>query len=226
MLGLVTSSTVAGIVVTRTGRYKLIAAAGPAVSIVGLLLMHEMGAHTSSLDAGSRMLIVGVGIGLTMQNLVLIAQNAVEATYTGVVTALATLTRSVGGTVGIAILGSFFASGLTGRIADRLAPLGGLDRLAASGEIHSSSILDAANSGLAAPVREAVRLGIADALLDVFLLGVPFMAVAFVACLWLRRVELSSVAAIQVVDTVEQELADLLPLDPAHAPEALEPARA
>jgi EmrB/QacA subfamily drug resistance transporter len=226
MLGLVTSSTVAGIVVTRTGRYKLIATAGPAVSIVGLLLMHKMGPDTSSLDAGWRMLIVGVGIGLTMQNLVLIAQNAVEATYTGVVTALATLTRSVGGTVGIAILGSFFASGLTGRISDRLAPLGGLDRLAASGEVHSSTILDAANSGLAAPVREAVRLGIADALLDVFLLGVPFMAVAFVACLWLRRDELSSVAAIQVVDTVEHELADLVPVDPGHAPEAFEPARA
>jgi hypothetical protein len=171
------------------------------------------------------MLIVGVGIGLTMQNLVLVAQNAVASAYTGVVTALATLMRSVGGTVGIAILGSFFASALTGRIAERLAPLGGLDRLETSGEIRSSTILNAADAGLAAPVQEAVRLGIADALLEVFLLGVPFMAVAFVACLCLRRDELSSVAAIRVVDTAEHELADLVPVDAAHAPD-VEPARA
>lgn len=208
MLGLVATSTISGIVVSKTGRYKALVATGPVVAAAGLWLMHDMGPHTSALDAGWRMLIVGAGIGMTMQNLVLVAQNAVDAGHTGVVTSLSTLARSVGGTVGIAVLGTVFASSLVDSIATRLAPLGGLDLLRPAGEIDSATILDAANADLAAPVREAVRLGISDTLVDLFLLGIPFMGVAFVACLLLRR------------DELEREAADLVPVDPGHAPEA------
>jgi EmrB/QacA subfamily drug resistance transporter len=220
MLGLVASSTLAGIAVTRTGSYKLVTVLGPLVAGVGLWLMHEMGSETGLLDASWRMLIVGVGIGMTMQNLVLIAQNSVSARDTGVITSLSTLTRSIGGTVGIAILGTLFTTNLRDDIAERLEPLGGLDRLGGAGELNSSAVLDAASSTLAAPVREALRLGISDTLLHLFLLGVPFMAAAFLACLALRRDELSDVAAVRVVDALEHELADLVPVDPAHAPEA------
>ena len=220
MLGLITASTISGIVVTRTGRYKGLVATGPVVAAVGLWLMHSMGPETTALDAGWRMLIVGAGIGITMQNLVLIAQNAVDTRFTGVVTSLSTLSRSVGGTVGIAVLGTVFATGLTANISDRLAPVGGLERLQAPGGIDSATILNAANADLAPGVREAVRLGISDSLLELFLIAIPFMAVAFVACLLLRRDELSRVAAIRVVDELEHEAADLVPVDAAHAPEA------
>ncbi len=220
MLGLVITSSLAGIAVTRTGRYKGLVMTGPVVAAVGLLLMSRMSPDTSALGAGWRMLIVGAGIGIAMQNLVLVAQNSVPARHTGVVTSLATLVRSVGGTIGIAVLGTIFATRLLGGISEQLESVGGIEQLHADGELDSATILGAANSNLAEPVREAVRLGISDTLLDVFLLAVPFMLVAFVACLALRRDELSDVAAISVVDELEHELADLVPIDAAHAPEA------
>ena len=222
MLGLITTSTAAGFVVAKTGRYKLLTTAGPVIGAVGLWLMHNMSADTTIVGAAWRVLIVGAGIGLTMQNLVLIAQNSVHARDTGVITSLATLSRSVGGTIGIAILGTLFANQLRENIGERLTPLGGSSRLGASEELDSSTILDASNSSLPAPVAEALRLGVADTLLDLFLLGIPFMATAFLACLLLRRDELADTSAIRVVDELEHELADLVPVDPLHAPEAAE----
>jgi EmrB/QacA subfamily drug resistance transporter len=220
MIGLITTSTLGGFLVTKTGRYKLLTSAGPVIGAVGLWLMHEMSADTTIADAAWRMLIVGAGIGLTMQNLVLIAQNSVHARDTGVITSLLTLTRSAGGTIGIAILGTLFANQLQDNIGDRLTPLGGAAQLGRSGGLDSSTILDAGNSALPGPVREALRLGVADTLLDLFLLGIPFMATAFLACLLLRRDELSDTSAIRVVDELEHELADLVPVDPRHAAEA------
>jgi hypothetical protein len=89
----------------------------------------------------------------------------------------------------------------------------------ALGSFDSSMILDARSSDLPEPVKEAIRLGVSDSLLHVFLIGVPFLAVAFVAALLLRKDELSDRTAISVVDELEHELADLVPIDAEHATE-------
>lgn len=221
MFGLILSSTASGIVISRTHRYKGIIVAGPVVAAAGLYLMSQMGADATVFDAAWRMCVTGVGIGLMMQNLMLVAQNSVHMRNIGVVTSLSTLMRSVGGTVGISILGTIFATTLTTNIRDRMAELP--DRGAAGGGLgsfDSSMILDVRNADLPDAVKEAIRLGVSDSLLHVFLIGVPFFAVALVAVLLLRSDELSDRSAISVVDEIEHELADLVPIDADHALEA------
>lgn len=221
MFGLILASTVSGIVIGKTHRYKGIIIAGPVIAAFGLYLMSQMGSEVTVFDAGWRMALTGIGIGLIMQNIMLVAQNSVELRNIGVVTSLATLTRSVGGTVGISILGTIFATSLSTNIRDRMAQIAEASNGAVSGgalgNFDSSMILDARSSDLPEPVKEAIRLGVADSLLHVFLIGVPFLAVAFVAALMLRKDELSDRTAISVVDELEQELADLVPIDADHA---------
>ena len=223
MFGLIIASTVSGIVISRTHAYKGIIVVGPVIAAAGLYLMSQMGSEVTVFGAGWRMFVTGVGIGLVMQNLMLVAQNSVDMRNMGVVTSLATLMRSVGGTVGISILGTIFANGLAPNIRERMAEAkipteggggGGL------GQLSSSTILDVRHADLPEPVKEAIRLGVSDSLLHVFLVGVPFLGVALVAGLLLRRDPLSDRSAITVVDELEHELADLVPIDADHAPEA------
>ncbi len=222
MFGLILSSTISGIVISKTHKYKGIIVAGPIIGALGLYLMSQMGSDVTVFDAGWRMCVTGVGIGLMMQNLMLVAQNSVDMRNIGVVTSLATLMRSVGGTVGISILGTIFATSLSTNIRDRMADLpqaatggggGGLEKF------DSSMILDVRNADLPEPVKQAIELGVSDSLLHVFLIGVPFFAIALVAALLLRRDPLSDRSQISVVDELGHELADLVPIDADHATE-------
>ncbi|MEO6866860.1 MAG: MDR family MFS transporter, partial [Gaiellales bacterium] len=159
MFGLIISSTGSGILIGKTHAYKGIIVAGPLIAAFGLWLMTQMGPNVTVLGAGWRMAIVGIGIGLAMQNLVLVAQNSVEMRDTGVVTSIATLVRSVGGTVGIAILGTYFATHLPKNIGAQVAAAK-LDP-AAIQDLPSSAVLDPeARAQLPAALQEALRLGI------------------------------------------------------------------
>jgi EmrB/QacA subfamily drug resistance transporter len=222
MFGLIITSTASGIIISKTGRYKLMICIGPIVAGIGLYLLSKVGADATVRDTAWRAVIVGAGIGVMMQNLLLVAQNSVEAKDTGVATSLATLARTVGGLVGVAVLGTVFASQLKSNIVERLAGAG-VDpaqlEQSGDGKLDSSTILNAADSNLPDAVKEALRLGVSDSLLHLFLLAVPFMAAAFVAALLLRRDELSSISAVRVVDELSHELADLVPVDSAHAAE-------
>ncbi|MCW2927127.1 MAG: oxidoreductase [Thermoleophilia bacterium] len=221
MFGLILTSTASGILIGKLGSYKAIIVAGPIVAGLGLYLMSGMTAEASIFDAAWRMAIVGAGIGLVMQNIMLVAQNSVDLRDMGVITSLATLMRSVGGTLGIAILGTLFASRLPDNIASEMGKLD--PQLAASAaELDSASILDARNARLPEPVQDALHAAVSTTLTDLFLLGVPFMALAFLAVIALRRDELSNRSAISVRDDLEHELADLVPVDAAHAPEAID----
>ena len=219
MLGLIVTSSVAGIIVTRTGRYKLIMCAGPVVSSLGLVLMHRMGETSSIADVSWRVFIVGAGIGMVMQNLVLVAQNSVAAQHTGVATGLASLTRAAGGTVGTAILGTIFASELRTNISKQLH-LAGIDPRTLGGKLDAQSVLASGPRTMPAPLHHAITIGTSQTLTDLFMYSLPFMGIALIACLALRRDELASTAAVSVVETLEQEAADLVPVDAAHAPEA------
>jgi hypothetical protein len=113
MLGLLTASIVSGQVIARTGRYRAFPIAGTGITVVGLLLMSGLDMTTSTLTAGAYMLVLGIGLGLVMQVLVLAVQNSVPYSDLGVATSGATLFRSIGGSLGTAILGAIFSSRLT-----------------------------------------------------------------------------------------------------------------
>jgi MFS family permease len=217
MLGLILASTASGIAISRTGRYKAFIVLGPIIGALGLWLMSGLGPDATILGTAWRVALVGAGIGMVMQNIMLVAQNSVDLRFTGVITSLLTLTRSVGGTVGIAVLGTVFASSLRDNLRSQLGKLDPADAAAAS-TLDSSSILRSAGGDLPPAIQHAIRVAADDTLTHLFALGIPFMLVALLAVVFLRRDQLSDRSSVAVVEELELELADLVPTDADHAP--------
>jgi EmrB/QacA subfamily drug resistance transporter len=119
MAGLLVAAIASGRIITRIGRYKIFPVVGTSVLVVGMFLLSRLGVGTAPWLASVYMAVVGVGIGLVMQVLVLVVQNDVAPRDIGVATSTATFFRSVGGSFGVAIFGAIFAS----RLADQLAQL-------------------------------------------------------------------------------------------------------
>ena len=113
MGGLLFSSIVSGQVIARTGRYRAFPIAGTALAAFGMWLLSSLSASTGSGVAALHMLILGLGLGMVMQVLVLATQNAVSYEQLGVATSGATLFRSIGGSLGTALLGAIFSAHLT-----------------------------------------------------------------------------------------------------------------
>jgi hypothetical protein len=126
MAGVLIGSIGSGQVITATGRYRWFPIAGTAIATVGMLLLSRLDAGTSTLYATAAMFVMGLGLGLVMQVLVLAVQNAVDHRDVGVATSGATLFRFIGGSIGTAVLGAIFASRLSANLA-RL-PLGTVPR--------------------------------------------------------------------------------------------------
>src|SRR4051812_19189820 len=168
MAGVLIGSIGSGQVITRTGRYKLFPIVGTAVAAVGMVLLSRLDEQTSTLYSFFGMFVMGLGLGLVMQVLVLAVQNAVEYAELGVATSGATLFRSMGGSIGTAALGAIFTARLTSELAG--SPAAG----AGSGAIDPSAI-----QRLPAAVREGYTGAFTDALSTVFLVGAACIAVAF-----------------------------------------------
>jgi EmrB/QacA subfamily drug resistance transporter len=117
MGGMLVMSIIAGQVISRTGKYRLFPIAGTGILAFGLYLLSQLDATTSGASVSLRVGVAGIGLGMVMQVLVLVVQNAVEYEDLGVATAGVTLFRSIGGSLGTAVLGALFAG--------RVAKLGG-----------------------------------------------------------------------------------------------------
>jgi len=113
MAGVLGAAILSGRAISRIGRYKLFPIAGTATLVVGMYLLSLLGAGTASWIASVDMLVVGIGIGLVMQVLVLVVQNDAAPQHMGVATSMATFFRSVGGAFGVAIFGAIFAARLS-----------------------------------------------------------------------------------------------------------------
>src|SRR3954447_1430817 len=116
MAGVLIGSTGAGQVVTATGRYKFFPIVGTAIASIGMVLLSRLTEETSTLYSFFGMFVMGLGLGLVMQVLVLAVQNAVEYAELGVATSGATLFRSMGGSIGTAALGAIFTARLTSEL--------------------------------------------------------------------------------------------------------------
>jgi predicted MFS family arabinose efflux permease len=111
MAGLLVAAIASGRIITRIGRYKIFPIIGTLVLVVGMFLLSRLGVGTAPWLASLFMLVVGVGIGLVMQVLVLVVQNDVRRADIGVATSTATFFRSVGGSFGVAIFGTILRPG-------------------------------------------------------------------------------------------------------------------
>ncbi|HET7027773.1 MAG TPA: DHA2 family efflux MFS transporter permease subunit, partial [Candidatus Limnocylindrales bacterium] len=123
LIGLIGSSIVSGFLVARSGRYKAVIVVGLALTAVGLALMTQLQATTDYVPLWAWMFITGVGIGPTLAVFTIAVQNAVPFSKLGVATSNLTFFRQIGGSVGLAISGTVFATQLTNDLPSRLAPV-------------------------------------------------------------------------------------------------------
>ncbi|MBA8978607.1 EmrB/QacA subfamily drug resistance transporter [Streptomyces aureorectus] len=197
--GMLLSSTGSGQIVSRTGRWKVFPIAGTAVTSLGLLLLHQLAPDSSTAAMSAYFFVFGLGLGLVMQVLVLIVQNAVSYEDLGVATSGATFFRSIGASFGVAVFGTIFA----GRLGDKLtAALGG----AALPPGISADSLGADPRGIAAlppALRASAIDAYATAITDVFLYAVPVALVGFALAWFLKEDRLrASVTAPDVTETL------------------------
>jgi EmrB/QacA subfamily drug resistance transporter len=191
MAGVLVTSIASGQLITRYGRYRPFPIAGTAIATVGLFLLSRLGVGTSAWVAGGYMLVLGLGLGMTMQVLVLAAQNAVPYRLLGVATSGSTLFRSVGGAVGVSLFGAIFANRLAHELASRL-PLGA--RLPAAAN-------PAAVKRLPAVVHAPYVAAFSAALEPVFLAAGGIMLLAFLLSWLLPEIPLRAAAAEGIGET-------------------------
>ena len=174
MAGMLVTSIASGQIISRIGRYKAFPIAGTAVLTVGLFLFSRMGPSTTRWQTSLAMLVVGMGLGMVMQVLVLAVQNAVDYEDLGVATSGATLFRLIGGSLGVAILGAIFA-GRLGSILARELPGRVLD---------STHLGPVALRAFSPEVRAAYLRAFSESLHTVFLVAAG-VAVAGFALAWI-----------------------------------------
>ena len=192
--GMLITSIGSGNIVGRTGRYKIFPVAGTATMAVGFVLLSGMDATTPTWQQSVYLFVLGSGIGLCMQVLVLVVQNTSSFADLGVATSGVTFFRTIGSSFGAAIFGSLFANFLAGRIGPALAAGGAPPRAA-----ESPQALHALSPEMAAPIVDAY----ADSLGTVFLCAVPVAVVGFVVSLFLKETPLREMDAMSATDLGE-----------------------
>ena len=185
MIGILISSTLVGRRISKTGRYKKFMVTGAVLLTTGLALMGMLDEHTSLVELGVFMALVGLGVGMVMQNLVLVVQNSVPLEDIGAASALITFCRSLGGATGVSVLGAILGSRASSQIADGLAAQGISTGAVGGG---ATSIPDV--NSLPGPVQAVVEHAYASGTAEIFMVAAPLTLVALIAIALLPEVPL------------------------------------
>ena len=153
MLALVATTVGSGQVISRTGHYRWAIVSGPVLMACGFALLGALDPGSSQVDATVAMIVLGLGLGLLIQNLMLVIQNTVPSRELGAATSAGQFFRTTGGTVGVTVMGAVMTAGL---------PAG----------------VSLAGAGSGAGGAEVAPAQLADAIHPVFMLGLPVMAIA------------------------------------------------
>jgi EmrB/QacA subfamily drug resistance transporter len=192
---LLVASVFAGSVVGRTGKYKIFPIVGSALTTFGLMLLSRVDETTSSWVFALDVIILGAGIGLTMQILTIIVQSTVEYRDLGVATSGVTFFRTLGGSFGAAIFGAIYSNRL-----DELLPAA----LAQAPEVSPQAVsVPKALHGYPDAVIQPIVHAYAETVQTVFLWAAPVAAIAFVLGLFLKQVPLRETALAGALDLGE-----------------------
>jgi EmrB/QacA subfamily drug resistance transporter len=181
--GLLVSSIVSGRIITATGRWKRWLVGGMVLVVVGLGLLGRIDDRTSLVVVGLYMALLGLGLGATMQNLVLSVQNSVAQSDLGAASSVVAFFRSMGGSIGVSALGALLSAQVADKVATGLASLG----IATDGH-QSHEIPDL--STLPAPVRAVFEHAFGASIGELFLVAMPFALLALVCILFIKEVPL------------------------------------
>ena len=184
IVGIFSTSITSGQLISRTGRYKIYPVLGAVIMTVGLLALSRLDVDTPFWQVAIYEYLFGAGLGFTMQTIVTAVQNSVDRRDMGSATSSITFFRQMGGSVGAALFGAVLSSRLAHYLAEQLARAG-IQPGAGGPQVEANNIQ--AIQQLTEPVRSVVLGAFTNALDDVFLIGVPFVAVAIVVALLLKE---------------------------------------
>jgi EmrB/QacA subfamily drug resistance transporter len=207
MLTIIVGSTVGGQLISRTGRYKLVALFGLTTAAFGMFLLSRMGPDASYLTVVRNMMIVGLGLGPTMPVFTIAAQNAVSFNQLGVVTAVTQFARSIGGTLGAALFGSLLVNRFGSALQEALPPAAAavipaeqLARIQNPQVLLNPQISASIRDGLSAAgpqaaqaydaLIEAIRLALATSLHETFLGGAVIVGLGALVVIALKEIPL------------------------------------
>ncbi|HYM96261.1 MAG TPA: MFS transporter, partial [Candidatus Sulfotelmatobacter sp.] len=208
LVAMIVTSIGSGQFISRTGRYKAPLLIGLVVMGAGFFMLSTFDVHTTNQTAIEAMVLIGLGLGVTMQTYTLIVQNSVSRTEMAVATSATQLSRSIGAAVGLAILGTILTQGMATSMAKYL-PAAALQQFQSTGSSTAGAVFDpTVLAHLPPAIAAGIRHGLADALHPVFTAGLPIIAIAFIATLFIKELPLrqtAHVAAGRQASTIASE---------------------
>lgn len=201
--GLFLSSTISGQVITKTGRWKAWLVSGGFLVTAGLGLLGTIRYDTEYWHVAIYMFVMGLGIGMMMQNLVLATQNQVAPEDLGSASSVVTFFRSLGGAIGVSALGAVLGNRVTHYVKDGLADLGPEGAAFGHGGTGGGGIPDL--DKLPEPFRLVMEAAYGHGVGDVFLYAAPCALIAFIVTLFIKEVALKTSAANDAPASVEAE---------------------
>jgi MFS family permease len=190
-LGILTTSIASGNLISRYGRYRVFPIIGTATMTVALALLSRLEVATPIWVTCLDLLVLGLGLGFVMQVLVLAAQNSVPHRMLGTVTSVSTMSRQVGGTIGVSVFGAIFSNRLGHELADRMPP----------GVHLPSGVTPTAVRGLPPEIHDLYVAAFAAALHPVFLAAAGVSVLAFGLSWLLDDVPLRTTVAAEIPRT-------------------------
>ncbi|WP_385629800.1 MFS transporter [Streptomyces sp. SudanB135_2055] len=216
--GLFVSSTVSGQIITKTGKWKGWLLAGGVLLTAGLGLLGTMRYDTPYWHIAVYMALMGLGVGMMMQNLVLCTQNQVAPSDLGAASSVVTFFRSLGGAVGVSVLGSVMSTRISHYASDTIGSLSPQEQAAAGKAAGGSSIPD---MDLLPPgIREWLESAYGHGIADIFLIVAPIALIAFLITLFIKEVPLRTSGALAQAAEATAETASPAAPAPAEAARA------
>ena len=211
MGGLLIISTIGGQVISRTGKWKPLVVIGSVLIVLGLFLLGTIHYNTNYALVASFMFILGAGMGLVMQNMVLVVQNSVDIKELGVASSSVNFFRTLGGTAGTAGLGAILAATIPNMIADRQADLmQAIGSLGAKGQ-EVAQVLSSGNlptiSTLPEPVRVIFESIYGDAVPSLFTFAAPLSLIVVISVCLIPNQSLTTQTASERMQEVDAEAA-------------------
>ena len=183
--GMFSMSITSGLLITKTGKYKIFPIVGCCILIVAMFLLSTIQYDTPYWHIALFAFCFGIGLGLAMMTIVTPVQNAIEFRDMGVATSTITFVRSLGGAIGVALFGAIMNSRLTTYLSDEL---GSQVSALSGGEINTNDVQ--ALQTLQEPIRTEVLTAYTHAITDIYLLSIPIIVVALVVVLFLKEIPL------------------------------------
>lgn len=211
IIGLLISSTIVGQLISRTGHWKGYLIFGAAALTAGSVLLSTLQADTDFVLVSIYMFLLGTGVGAMMQNLVLIVQNTARAEEMGAASSGVAFFRSLGGTIGVSVMGAALAASVTDLFASsRAAIAAAIESLGEAGaavaeQIQSGTLPSVIE--LPEPVRTMVEEIYAQAIAHSFLIAVPFAVISLITVVFLPDRPLTTMTTTQRLEAAEADLA-------------------